>query len=229
MELRQYWTIVRRWWWIPSLLVVLVAAITLATQRPWQSSSPLYTTSLSFSVGLEPEQPGGGEENYYVALASEYLIDDLAEVVRGSEFAAAVSERLEKQGVTVPAGALQGSTQAGKLSRILTVSSVWGNPEELAAIADAVVATIEANAADFMPRLFAQNGAAYLINRGSVGEVGPSLRQRLDLPVRLLIALVAGIGLAFLLDYLDNRIRERQDVERLGLTIVGEIPRHDRG
>ncbi len=228
MELKQYWTIIRRWWWIPLLLIALVAALTLATQRPWQPRPPLYATSLSFSVGLEPEQPVDGEENYYVALASEYLIDDLSEVIRGSEFAAAVSRRLQAQGIDVPAGALQGSTQAGKLHRILTVSITWGNAAELDAIAEAVIETVEQDAAAFMPRLFTQNGAAYLINRGGVGEIGPGLRQRLDFPLRLLIALAAGLGLAFLLDYLDDRVRGREDVERLGLTVLAEVPQADK-
>lgn len=228
MELRQYWAIIRRYWWIPVVLVVLVAVLTLLTQRPWQPQPQLFSNALSFSVGVQPEQPGDAEENYYVALASEYLIDDLAEVVRGSEFARAVSQRLETEGIAVPAGALQGSTQAGKLHRILTVSITWDDPDELAAIADAVATTIEEEAAAFMPRLFAQAGAAYLINRGGLTPVGPSLRDRLDFPVRLLLALAAGIGLAFLLYYLDDRVHDREEVERLGLPVLGEIPRQRR-
>jgi uncharacterized protein involved in exopolysaccharide biosynthesis len=140
MELRQYWAIIRRWWWIPVLTVLLTAALTLVTQKPWQPRPAAYTTSLSFSVGVQPQDPASGEEAYYTALASEYLIDDLAEVVRGSEFAAAVSRRLQAQGITVPPGALQGSTQAGKLHRIMTVGITWSNPDELTAIGDAVAA-----------------------------------------------------------------------------------------
>ena len=207
------------------LTVLLTAAVTLFTQRPWQGRPAAYTTSLSFSVGVQPQDPASGEEAYYTALASEYLIDDLAEVVRGSEFAAAVSRRLQAEGITVPPGALQGATQPGKLHRILSVGITWGNPDELAAIGDAVAATIEEDAPVFMPRLFAQNGAAYLVNRGGVGQVGPGLREQLDLPLRLLLALAAGIALAFLADYLDDRVRGREDVERMGLRVVGEIPK----
>lgn len=225
MELRQYWAVIRRWWWIPVLTVLLVAVLSLVTARPWQPKAQAYTTSLSFSIGLKPENPADGEENYYTALASEYLIDDLAEVVRGSEFASAVSQRLQAQGITIPPGALQGSTQAGKLHRIMTVGMTWGNPDELSAIADAVILTIQEDAPTFMPRLFAQNGAAYLVNRGGVAAVGTGLRQKLEFPLKLLIALAAGIALAFLVDYLDDRIRGREDVERLGLSVVGEIPK----
>jgi capsular polysaccharide biosynthesis protein len=228
MELRQYWAVIRRRWWIPVALVVLVLVLTLVTQQPWQPHPKQYTTALSFSVGVQPQQPGDGEENYYTALASEYLIDDLAEVVRGSEFAAAVSQRLAEQGIVVPSGALQGSTQSGKLHRIMNVSITWGDAQQLAAIADAVVATIEEQAADFMPRLFAQNSAAYLVNRGGVAEVGPGLRQQLDVALRVLLALAAGIALAFLVDYFDDHIRGREDVEQMGLRVVGEIPRRAR-
>lgn len=228
MELRQYWAVIRRRWWIPTSLVAVVVAVTLITQRPWQARPPAYALSLSFSVGVQPQQPGDGEESYYTALASEYLIDDLAEVVRGSEFAAAVSQRLAGQGITVSPGALQGSTQAGKLHRILTVTINGDNPDELAAVADAVVKTVEEQASQFMPRLFAQNAAAFLVNRGGVAQVGPGLRERLDFPVRLLLALAVGVALAFLVDYLDDRIRGRDDVEQIGLQVVGEIPKSGR-
>jgi hypothetical protein len=40
-------------------------------------------------------------------LASEYLVDDMAEVVRSGAFADAVSQRLAGQGISVPAGAIE--------------------------------------------------------------------------------------------------------------------------
>ena len=224
MELREYYHIIRRRWWLPVALAAIVALAWLITQKPWQPRPPVYVTSLSFSVGIRPEQAGDGEENYYVALASEYLIDDLAEVVRGSEFAAAVSERLAAQGLNLPAGPIQGSTQTGELHRILQVSITWGNAEELAAIAEAVIATLQEESARFMPRLFAQNAAAYLIHRGGIGEVGPGLRERLDLPLRLVLALLAGAALCFLWNTLDTSVRDGAELEEMGFDVLGEIP-----
>lgn len=228
MELREYWSIIRRRWWLPVGLLVVVTLAWLAMQRPWQPQPPVYTTTLSFSVGIQPQEAADGEENYYIALTSEYLIDDVAEVVRGSEFAATVSQRLAARGIAVPAGAIQGSTQTGELHRILHVSTTWGDAGELAAIADAIAATLQEDAQRFMPRLFAQNGAAYLVNRGAISEVGIGLRQRLDLPLRLLIAVLAGVALCFLWHYLDTSVRERKQLETMGLRVLGEIPRAKR-
>jgi len=42
--------------------------------------------------------------------------------------------------------------------------------------------------------------------------------------LRLILALAAGIVLAFLLDYCDSSIRGRADLESLGLPIFAEIP-----
>lgn len=225
MELRQYWVVVRRWWWLPVVAVLLTAALALVMDRPWQTRAPVYTLPLSFSIGMQPQGLQTGEENYYTAVASEYLIDDMAAVVRGSEFAAAVSQRLAARGIAVPPGALQGSTQSGKVHRILDITVTWNNPDDLAAIGDAIAATLEQDAGQFMPRLFAQNGAAYLVNRGGIGASQPGLRDKLELPLRLLLALAAGVALAFLAEYLDDRIRGRADVERLGLDVLAEIPR----
>jgi capsular polysaccharide biosynthesis protein len=227
MELRAYVAVLRRRWWLPALLVGLTLALTVLGQRPWQPRPPVYALGLSFSVGVQP-QAGAGEYNYdgyYSALASEYLIDDFSEIVKGSAFAAEVSRRLVEQGITVAPGSIQGSTQAGKLHRILTLTLYGGDPAQLSAIADAVSGAMTEAAHLFMPRLLAEQGAVYLVNRGQPAVIGPSLRQRLDLPLRLALALVAGVLVIFLLEYLDDRLRDRRQLEALGIPVLAEIPR----
>ncbi|MBX7233270.1 MAG: hypothetical protein K1X65_02725 [Caldilineales bacterium] len=227
MELRAYVAVLRRRWWLPVLLVGLTLALTLLDQRPWQPRPPAYALGLSFSVGVQPQAEAGeyNYDGYYSALASEYLIDDFSEIVKGSAFAAEVSRRLADQGITVAPGSIQGSTQAGKLHRILTITLYGGDPAQLNAIADAVSGAMTEAAHLFMPRLLADQGAVYLVNRGQPAAIGPSLRQRLDLPLRLALALVAGLLAIFLLEYLDDRLRDRRQLEALGIPVVGEIPR----
>jgi len=227
MEIRTYWRILWRGKWIPIVLVGLTLLFTLITQKPWQPRPPTYAISMSFSVGIRPRPAPGSYDydGYYTALASEYLIDDFSEIVKGSEFAARVSQRLADQGISVAAGSIQGSTQTGTLHRILQVTIYSGDAGQLPAIADAVSATLTQDAHLFMPRLLAGQGAVYLVNRGQVVTLGPSLRQRLDLPLRLVLALVAGVGLVYFLAYLDDRIYSAEQLEAMGLPVLGEIPR----
>jgi capsular polysaccharide biosynthesis protein len=225
MELKQYVRIVLRRWWLPIALVAVVALFSLPGLI---SPAPTtYQASMRFAVGMTPEQ-GRGEyytyDRYYTWLASEYLVDDLAEVVKGSSFAAAVSDELGTQGITVSAGSIGASTQAGKLHRILSVSITWGDEAELRSIANAAAQVLMQRNAEFMAQLGSKNANAHLIDPPVVYPMSKSLTDRLNLPIRLGLALVAGVALAFLLDYLDDSVRTDEDLETLGLTVLARIP-----
>jgi capsular polysaccharide biosynthesis protein len=228
MELRTYLRILKRRWWIPTALVGLTLVFSLLTLKPWQPHPPTYVLGISFSVGVKPQPLTDAftYDGYYSALASEYLVDDFGEVVKGSEFAAAVSKRLADQGIVVTPGQIQSATQTGKLHRILMVSILDGDRERLPKIADAVIATMTQDAEIFMPRLHEDQGAVYLINRGGIAAIGPSLKQRLELPLRLVLALLTGVGLAFLMEYLMPRVQSGKDLEALGVQVLAEIPRN---
>jgi len=224
LELKEYARIVWRRWWLVALLVGLVFLVSLpAALLP---KPPLYQATMRFAVGVRPE-PGAGNyytyDRYYTWLASEYLVDDLAEVVKSEVFASAVSQELASQGIRVSAGTIRGSTQAGKLHRILTVSITWGQEAQLRQIANAVVKALRERSADFLAQLGSENAQMNLIDPPVVSLVGASLKERLDLPIRLFLALLAGVALAFLLDYIDDSVRDRCEVEALGLSVIGEV------
>jgi hypothetical protein len=88
-----------------------------------------------------------------------------------------------------------------------------------------VGAAVEDIGPDYFPQLAGVQAKAVLIDGPGIGLLGRSLRDKLDLPLRLFVALLAGVALAFLWDYLDNTIRDRAEVEALDLMIIGEIPR----
>jgi capsular polysaccharide biosynthesis protein len=229
MELREYWRIIRRRLYVVIAPFLLVLAISLLF-RPAPASA--FQASMRFVVGLEPEAKSGeyyAYDKYYTWLTAEYLIDDAAELVRSSSFATAVSHELDGLGITVPPGAIQGSTQSGQLHRILTVSIVWGDPDQLGAIANAVVGVLPAEIARHFAQVGTTGVSASLIDPPAMGPLGASLRDKLDLPLRLALALFAGLGLAFVLHYLDNTVHQRQEVEQAGMPVLAEIPPHSAG
>ncbi|MBK9091653.1 MAG: hypothetical protein WAW03_21795 [Anaerolineae bacterium] len=233
MELRHYWNIILRRWWLPLALVVLVALFSLITLRPWQAPPPIYTASMRYNVGLQPEPRPASVytyDRYYTWLGSEYLIDDLSEIVKGSAFAAAVSRHLADSGLALSPGAIQGSTQTGKLHRILTLSVSRGHAGELNQIMVAISQTMQADLGAFYAGLLNRDAepvpiAAILIDGPQVSAAGPGLRAQLELPLRLALALLVGLALCFFLDYLDTCVRDRADLEALGLAVLAEIPR----
>jgi capsular polysaccharide biosynthesis protein len=229
MEFRAYWQIIRRRWWLPIVLTALVTLFSLSQLQPWQTPPPLYTASLRMLIGVLPAAASDAtayDPRYYAWLTSEYLVDDFTEVVRSELFAKNVSARLAQQNITVPASTIQGSAATGKQHRIISLSLTWPDRNQLAAIADATAVELHDNAANYFRQLGTDGAGITLLDGPAIGVVGPTLRSRLELPLRILLGLFVGLGLLFLLDYLDTSIRTREEVETLGLHIIGEIPRH---
>ena len=221
MELRAYWQIIRRRWWLVAALLAVVLVVSLVT---YQEPAPVYQATMRFAVGLEGDEPvnaASGEGRSDAWLASEYLADDLSEVVKGGDFASRISQEV---GFGVPAGAIFASRE----HRIMTVSVTWSDPDQTQTIAEAVGAAVQDGGSDYFPQLAGVEAKAVLIDGPGLGQVGRSLRSKLDLPLRLFLALVAGVALAFLWDYLDDTVRDRADAEALGVPVVGEIPREKR-
>ena len=218
MELRQYGRIILRRWWLVAALLIIVLVLSLLT---YKTPAPLYQATMRFAIGIEGDEPvsaAAGEGRSDSWLASEYLADDLSQVLRGGDFAARISQKV---GFDVPVGAIFASRE----HRIMTVSITWSDPAQAQAIAEAVGAAIEDGGAGYFPQLAGVEAKAILIDGPGIGPVGRSLRDKLDLPLRLFMALVAGVALAFLWDYLDNTVRDRADLESLGTPVLGEIPR----
>lgn len=218
MELRQYWRIVwKRWWLIAALLLIVLVVSLLAYQEP----APVYQATMRFAVGIvggEPVMAVSGEGRSDAWLASEYLADDLSQVLRGGDFAARIGEAV---GFPVPAGSIFASRE----HRVMTVSITSADSEQVQAIAETLATAVEDGGAGYFPQLAGVEARAVLIDGPGIAPVGRSLKDKLDLPMRLLVALVAGVALAFLWDYLDDTVRDRADAESLGVAILGEIPR----
>jgi capsular polysaccharide biosynthesis protein len=165
------------------------------------------------------------DPRYYAWLTSEYLVDDFTEVVRSELFAQGVNRRLEAQGIEIPAGLISGSADTGRQHRIITLSFSWGNADQLLAIANAAAAELNENAGAYFSQLGTENAVVSLLDTPTVGVVGPDLRSRLDFPLRVILAFIAGMGIVFVLAYLDTSVHRRRDLEEIGLPVIGVIPK----
>ncbi len=203
-------------------LVALVGSIVLRSQP-----APMYQTRMRFTIGVAPESDPERvtmDPLYSAYLASEYIADDFTEILKSESFAGDVTARLERQGITVPPGAIQAFTVAEKQHRILTMQLTWPDEAQLRAIAQAATEALEEENAKYFTQLGSEGAQVFVIDSPKVVSLGVSLRDRLELPIRVVLGLIAGLGLAFLVDYLDDTIREPEEVEALGISVLGQIP-----
>lgn len=222
MELRTYWRIVR-----DRLAIVLALPLLVGLSYPLLAPEPTttYAAGMRFVIGVRPEDVSDGEytyDRYYTWLTAEYLVDDLAEVVKSRRFAEDVARRAA---IDVGPGTVQGATSAGKLHRILNVTITWPDPAQLDAIAAAVQEILVHDSEAYFAQLDTEGATVSVIDPPVVYPVGRSLRDRIDLPLRLALALAAGVAVAFLLDYLDDSVRGSEDLAALDVPVLAEVPR----
>ncbi|MFO7681590.1 MAG: hypothetical protein R6X34_16215 [Chloroflexota bacterium] len=224
MELRRYWQIIRRRW---LLIVIPVAAAALFTVLTYQRPAMYYNVGMHYLVSQTPSAGASAadEQRYYNWLTSEYVVNGLTDWVKGGEFAAAVSQALAADGLDIPAGAVQGALAADNVRSRLEISLNYADAAVLAAMIEAVTAVLQEQNAAALPQLGGETAVIVPISQPVINPISPGIRSQLDLPLRILVALFAGIGLALLVEYLDPTIRESRDLEEIGLSVIAEVPK----
>jgi len=235
MELCEYWRILTRRWWLALLPALVIAASTLLT---YDKPPIIYQAHMNFSAGLPPENKP--EDYTYDGLnawlASEYIANGLADIARRERFAAAVSDRLADynvqmpDGSPIPPGAIQGAIASDNAQSLLVIFVTWGDPDTLLAIADAITLELTGNAGTYFPQLAdLPTPPARRVDDPVPVALSPSLRSQLTGPtLRIALGLAVGLALVFLIHYLDPTVRERAELESLGIQVLGEIPRRSR-
>ncbi len=201
MELRTYWQILLRRWWLALIPAIVVLGIGLATYR---QPAPVYQVGIRFTVGYTPETSATSlYDKYYSAwLASEYIAAALGEWSRTGDFAAEVSRELQKQNVDISAAALAGRVVADNKRSMITMFITWPDARQLEAIATAAITVMQTRNAQAFPQLGPNGAIVRAVDPPVVGQVPLGLRAQLDLPIRVALALGVGIALVFFAHYL---------------------------
>lgn len=223
MELKHLWKIGWRWGWLILLPPLIVGAYGLATYR---APSGGYGLAMRYTAG-QPETLAASpnyDPNYYRWLTSEYIVNALKDWARTGQFVAAVNAKLAERGVA-PGASISG---ADNVRSILVISLSGSDPAQLTAYAEAMTAVLQDQNAEVFPQLGGQAAVVTPLDAPAPGPVPPSLRARLDLPLKVALALAVGLALALAAHYLDPFIREKEDVERLGLRVVAELPKGEK-
>lgn len=228
MELRDYLAVLGRRWYIAALVPVLVLAGVLVQAS---QTRPSYTATAQIAVTRTPEQPPPQPDfflydGYYAYLSSEYLLDDLVGVVRGNVFANDVARTLAAtKGVQISPDEIQAAITSDRLNRILSIHATSADPNRAVLIAQAAATTLEQKGASFFGLNGPGNGANMAMVQTPAGAASNSRRQEFLQALEVLVAIFAGVLLAFLVDYLDDTLRTPETVTAtLGVPVIGSIP-----
>jgi len=247
VELRTYWTIIWRRIWLVALIVIVVglfAAYQYYHLRKTPGALKAYSSSITLQIGLQNTQNNNNNAES-IDVVSENLADSLATgpILTSHEFDTDVSNQIGQDMAEITqrygnnpdlgdwqnAGAIGGALNAVRVHSLVTVTATWSTLPGAWAIANAVGEVSASRIGVYLAGDSAQPPAtAYIVSHATDPATVPGTSaNRVTLLILLvLVALIVGIALAFLLDYLDDRIRTKDEVAHLlELPVFAEVPR----
>jgi capsular polysaccharide biosynthesis protein len=194
MELYHYLGILRRRWQLVAAVPLLAALISLGAallQPPrYGATARLLVTRPNVAVDAE-----------------DTLAYDLPAIVGGKPFAADVAAELARRGHPVDQALVENALHAENQKHVVYLSATAGDPSEAAAIVQAAVDLIRANGLRYWgdpsatPERPGINVAVQDLPAAGAQINGPRA-VALDIALRALLGLLAGVGMAFALHYL---------------------------
>jgi capsular polysaccharide biosynthesis protein len=211
---------VRRWWWLILLPALLIGAFTVATSLSVGALPPTYSAQFKYTAAQVESNVTPRDGDYQdVWLASEYTVNAFTEWIRSSTF----REEIQALVPTANFGALGIETDNAR--SIGQVQMTYPDATTLQLIVDASLTVLETRNNVYFPHLGAQAAQVTLIDAPQITPVPPSLPNRFEPFIRIGIGLAIGILLALFFEFLDGSVRYPDDIERLGVKVVGKIPR----
>jgi capsular polysaccharide biosynthesis protein len=231
LELREYWNIIRRRWWLPVAITVVAA---LASTAVGLRGAAAYKTDMRVAISTIPTPDPNAtlyyDPTYYSNLDSEYLADDMSEFMTSRAFASEVMRELGSTGQPVEAdvATIMSATRTKKTHRFIDVTITTATAEQGQQIADSIsrILADKAHLAQYLQALTAYNTQMSVVTPPVSHRANTILGLISEIGLRTVIGLLVGVAAAFLLDYLDSSVRTRQEAESLlQMPVLGEIPR----
>ncbi|MGB7340014.1 MAG: hypothetical protein WBC91_14055 [Phototrophicaceae bacterium] len=223
MELVLVMRVLQRRWWIIILPVIVAAIFAIpALINNEVSDAGGYQTQFSYSAAQESSNFDVRDGDYQdVWLASEFVVNAFTDWLQSTSFRAELA--LE----TGDDSLLNGLNIVADNNRSIGVVYMsHPNQESLTTLRDASIVVLETRNQSYFPHLGDAPAEVTIINRPPVVAAPPPVTDRFEPILQLGVALFAGIVLAGMIEYFDNTMRYRDEVEAQGLAVLASIPKH---
>lgn len=208
-------TIKKRLWLI---VLITVLATTASGVVSYFLLTPIYQSSTQLLVNQSQNEQGTVDVNqirsnveiistYNVIIKSPSILDKVSEVVGGEETVSTLNSKIN----VGPEGT----------SQVLKITVDHEDPVMAANIANTTAEVFQTEVTNLM-----NVDNVTILSPAQIGENPSPIKPQpvLNMAIAFVVGLMAGVGLAFLLEFLDNTVKNEQDVEKLlGLPVLGSI------
>ncbi|HDR7827328.1 Wzz/FepE/Etk N-terminal domain-containing protein [Bacillus cereus] len=203
------------------LAITFIVAIVMAIIS-FFFMTPLYQSSTQILVNQKKQEGTAiqiGEIQSNIQLTNTYKV-----IIKSPVILDQVNEKLN---LKMTAQDLTGKINVAneKDSQVISITVEDKNPKLARDIANATADVFKGEVAKIM-----NVDNVTVLSKAEVAENQSPIKPRpmLNVAIACIVGLIASVGLAFLLEYLDNTVKKEEDVENLlGLPVLGIVARMD--
>lgn len=203
--------------WILIVSITLVATL-ISGVLSFFVIKPTYETSTKVFIGKEESNQEGYNTNDIQMY--QKLLQTYAETIKTNEVVQAAINSTNNTDLTVPA--VKGALTVTPVSdtQILQIKYQNKNPEVAKEILEGITNEFVILAKELVP-----NGNVRVIEAVQLPENPVAPNKKMNVAIAFLLGLMVSVGLVFLIEYLDNTFKSKEELEReLDIPVVGIIP-----
>ncbi|MBP3961819.1 YveK family protein [Paenibacillus lignilyticus] len=225
MELQRYWSIVRKKLWLIALMVIV--SCTLVGYYTSHFVKPQYEASTKLIVGQSKEaDPNKSIIDVGSINSNILLIKTYKEIIRTPRVMEKVVKEHPELGVSAGELASKVSVSSINETQVMTITVRDTSSERAANIANAMSEVFRQEIRTLMKldNIAVLNLADPTQHRSQV-----SPNPAMNIMVTFVLALMAGVVAAFILDQLDDTVKTEEDVQaQFGIPVLADIPKIKR-
>ncbi|GFZ30519.1 capsular polysaccharide biosynthesis protein [Clostridium zeae] len=217
MELKEYFNIVRK----RLLLVILItlSCTLISAVVSYFVIKPVYKADISVLIGQNQKSDSATKENYNDVMMYQKMVKTYSIFVQTKTVANDVINELNldmnaDQLIKMISVAPKGDTE------FLTITVKSKDKGQVAKIANQIAKSLKKESIE----IYNQDNIKLVDD--AVEPTSPdSPRPLLNIAVALFVGLMLSIGIVFLIEYLDNTVKDEEELTRLlGVPVIGVIP-----
>ncbi|MFL0249137.1 YveK family protein [Clostridium neuense] len=202
------------------ICLITIAAVIVSALLSFFVIKPTYQANTSIIVGRPQQDKNEKLDNNDVTMYQN-LMKTYIEIVKSKPILKATIEKADLNLTEDQLGKMiNASSQQG--TQIMDISITDKNAEEAYKIADSLTDTFIDKSKEIFPTSGVQLS---VMNKADVPKAPIKPKKVLNIAIAFVLGLFVSIGLAFVLEYMDNTIKSENDVNKyLELPVIGIIP-----
>jgi capsular polysaccharide biosynthesis protein len=203
--------------WIMIVSITLVAAI-ISAVFSFFVIKPKFEASTKVFIGKEESDTQGYNQND--VMMYQKLMKTYSETIKTKDL---VERALSDTNLDIKSGSILANLSVTSVAdtQILQIKYTSNDPKEAAKVIEEITNEFIETSNKLVP-----NGNIQVIESVEVPEKPVSPNKKMNIAIAFLLGAMVGVGLAFLLEFLDNTFKSKDQVEReLDIPVLGTIPK----